>query len=136
VARRLVNDSSGSAAVDFAIVCPAFFMLLLGIFESGRVMHANNTLAHAVHEAGRYAIVYGAESDEPASASDIKALVKDKAMGLDPGKIVVPDPTFPPDNEPGSTVTIEASYPFNFMLPFTASVAVTLNAATSMVILH
>ena len=135
-ARRLVCDSSGVAAVDFALVGPAFLMLLLGIFEFGRVMHANNTLAHAVHEAGRYAMVHGADSEEPASASDIKALIKNRAIGLDPDKIVVPDPTFAPDNEPGSTVTITASYPFDFMLPFTATDAVTLNAATSMVIMH
>jgi Flp pilus assembly protein TadG len=49
----------GQALVEFAVVIPVFLALLFGILDFGRVIWANNSLAHAAREGARYAIVHG-----------------------------------------------------------------------------
>jgi hypothetical protein len=49
----------GQSMVEFAAVLPIFIMLLVGIFDFGRVIWINDTLAAAAREAARYAIVHG-----------------------------------------------------------------------------
>lgn len=51
---RLRADSTkGSAAVEFAMVAPIFFALLLGIMQAGIIFFAQFTLQNAVQDAGR-----------------------------------------------------------------------------------
>jgi TadE-like protein len=49
----------GQAMVEFALVFPVFVLLLVSIFDFGRVIWVNDTLSTAAREAGRYAIVHG-----------------------------------------------------------------------------
>lgn len=49
----------GQAMVEFALVFPIFVLLLVGIFDFGRVIWVNDTLSTAAREAARYAIVHG-----------------------------------------------------------------------------
>jgi hypothetical protein len=51
--------------VEFALIFPIFILLLVGIFDLGRVIWVNDTLATAAREAARYAIVHGAKSACP-----------------------------------------------------------------------
>jgi len=44
--------------VEFAIVAPVFFLLVLGIFELGRLVYVYNTLQGAAVDAARVAIRY------------------------------------------------------------------------------
>ena len=54
----------GQAMVEFALVIPVFILLMVGLFDFGRVIWVNDTLATASREAARYAIVHGgAESN-------------------------------------------------------------------------
>jgi Flp pilus assembly protein TadG len=52
--------------VEFAIIFPIFILLMVGMFDLGRVVWVNNTLATAAREAARYAIVHGEKSTCPA----------------------------------------------------------------------
>ena len=49
----------GQAMVEFALVIPVFILLMVGIFDLGRVIWVNDTLSTAAREATRYAIVHG-----------------------------------------------------------------------------
>ncbi len=49
----------GQSLVEFTIVIPIFLAMLFGIFDLGRVVWANNSLAQAAREGARYAIVRG-----------------------------------------------------------------------------
>jgi Flp pilus assembly protein TadG len=49
----------GQAMVEFALVIPVFILLMVGIFDLGRVVWVNDTLNTAAREAARYAIVHG-----------------------------------------------------------------------------
>ena len=55
--RRLLRDHAGAAAVEFALVVPAFLMLLIGVMELGRLMWTQNALHYAVEEAARCSAV-------------------------------------------------------------------------------
>jgi Flp pilus assembly protein TadG len=43
----------GTAAVEFALVCPALFVFLLGIYSVGSVMHCISSVRYALEETAR-----------------------------------------------------------------------------------
>lgn len=49
----------GQALVEFALVFPLFMLLLLAVFDFGRVIWVHNMVQNAAREAARYAIVHG-----------------------------------------------------------------------------
>jgi Flp pilus assembly protein TadG len=52
--RRLRADSiKGSAAIEFAMVAPVFFVLLMGTMEAGIMFFAQSTLQNAVNDTAR-----------------------------------------------------------------------------------
>lgn len=53
VVRRLARKQDGSAAVEFALVAPAFLGMLFAIMETGLMFWAGQTLETAVADAGR-----------------------------------------------------------------------------------
>ena len=50
---------SGASMLEFTLVAIPVIFILVGIFELARGMWAYNTMAHAVKEATRFAIVHG-----------------------------------------------------------------------------
>jgi hypothetical protein len=61
----------GQAMVEFALVFPIFILLMVGMFDLGRVIWVNNTLATAAREAARYAIVHGAKAPCPVGPAPV-----------------------------------------------------------------
>jgi hypothetical protein len=57
------------ALVEFALIIPVMLLLILGLFDLGRAVAQENTLAFAAREATRYAIVHG--SNHPVEADRI-----------------------------------------------------------------
>ena len=52
--RRLRTDANkGSAAVEFAMIAPIFFVLLMGTMEAGIIFFAQSTLQNAVNDTAR-----------------------------------------------------------------------------------
>ncbi len=52
--RRMRTDANkGSAALEFAFVAPAFFLLLMGTMEAGIIFFAQSSLQNAVNDAAR-----------------------------------------------------------------------------------
>jgi Flp pilus assembly protein TadG len=54
----------GQAMVEFALVIPVFILLMVGLFDFGRVIWVNDTLATAAREAVRFAIVHGGSDSQ------------------------------------------------------------------------
>jgi Flp pilus assembly protein TadG len=51
---RLKADAiKGSAAIEFALIAPVFFILLMGTIETGVIFFAQSTLQNAVNDAAR-----------------------------------------------------------------------------------
>src|SRR5688500_18998646 len=49
----------GQALVEFALVLPLFILMLVGVFDFGRIIWARNALENAAREGARFAIVHG-----------------------------------------------------------------------------
>jgi Flp pilus assembly protein TadG len=58
------SHRTGAAAVEFAIVAPIFFVLLIGSLEFGRFNVIRHTADQAAYEAARHSMVPGATADE------------------------------------------------------------------------
>ena len=79
--------------------------------DIGQGIWAHNVLAHASHEAARFAIVRGADSMSPATAGDIETFLRSRTTFLDSDSVNV-TATWTPNNSPGGTVEITATYTF------------------------
>lgn len=83
------RDQSGATAVEFALVGPVLFLLLMGCIELGVVFTANMLLKHSVYTAarsGRTGFVPTTSTQDAA----IRALVKRRAgLLMDSSKITV-----------------------------------------------
>ena len=62
--KRVPKHRRGATAVDFAIVSPIFFLLLITSFEVARLNVIRHTADNAAYEAARIAMVPGATAAE------------------------------------------------------------------------
>ncbi len=53
---------TGQGLVEFALVVPIFFLMLIGVMEMGRLLWMNHELTNGTREAARYAMVHGSEA--------------------------------------------------------------------------
>lgn len=118
---RSAAGSAGQSLLEFALTLPLLLLLTVGILDFGLAVWHHSTLAGAVREGTRYALVHGSDSSNPAgpgsasySAPDrdsaVEAVVQGYAFGMAPNRLTVsstwPDGT----NNAGSRVTVQASY--------------------------
>ena len=97
----------GVAAVEFAIVAPVFFILLMGMMEMGRALMVQQVLTNASREAARTAIV-GTASGSSVTTAAVTYATNAKVNGVT--AVVSPDPA---TAAPGSTVTVTVSVPYS-----------------------
>ena len=107
--RRSVSRSArrGTSAVEFAIIAPFLFMLLIGMMEFGRAMTVQHALTTAAREGARESILPGSTTDSS------KAMVRtylQATIGLADADIdISADPTAA---DPGDLITVSVSAPF------------------------
>ena len=129
----------GATLVEFALAWTIFFFItVVGIMDFGRGIWAYNALAHAAHEATRFAIVRGADSIVPATTTDIENFVKTQAPFLGPDLTVTTsyfDPLGNPTalNDPGNVVEVRINYNFRSLIAVMIP-PVGLTASSQMVI--
>lgn len=70
------GDRRGQSLVEFALILPVFILILVGIFDGGRLVFANHTVNNAAREGGREAIVNQ-------TVADIQARASQHAVALD-----------------------------------------------------
>lgn len=101
------NQRRGAAAVEFAIVAPAFFLVVLGVIEFTRAMMVEELLVNAAHEGARAGVLDGAQE------SDVDNAVNNylSAAGISGATTTVsPDP--PSNASYGQSVTVNVSIPY------------------------
>ena len=128
-----IADASGATAVEFALLLPVFIGIVFGLIEIGRVLYTNHSLDFAVREATRYAIVRSATSPTPATTTNIEDVVKARTTGLDPAKLAVAV-SYAPDNSPGSVVTVQVSYNYQFLIPMYLVEPISLTSSSQMIV--
>ena len=143
LARRtsLVRSDRGASLVEYAIVFVIFMTLILGIADFGRALYAYHFVSSAAREGARYAMVRGctpptsAAGPCPTAADPISVqnYVKNVPLGIDSSKLTVAT-TWIPDHKPGSTVSVQTTYTFNFVFPWVSNSTITMTSTSKMVI--
>ena len=117
-ASRFVRDSTGASAVEFAFVVPMLVALSFSAIDGGRALLTFNSVERLARDGARYASVRGSEYSSPATEVDVTNYLKGRSTGLDNAKLGV-STTWTPDNDPGSVVAVQVTYPFDtVLLPF------------------
>ena len=142
--RQRSSEHGGSSFLEFVLVGIPVIFVLFSTFEMARGMWSYHSLAFAVREGTRYAIVHGADCGTSpnsctATISQIAAVIQSAGVGLDRTALLL---TFTPNtgsaitctlsncltnntqwpptnaNSIGMTVTISANYPFQSGIAF------------------
>jgi hypothetical protein len=131
--------SRGQALVEFALVAPIFFVLLIGLIEGGRYVFYAESLNHAAREGARYAIIHGSNS-QPVSARTgppedptgelVKEAVRSAAVGFNDPGLVIPNPNWWPanNNRRGTNVTVTLQYTYSPVVPLFGDITVEAEA--------
>lgn len=87
------DNRQGATAVEFAIVAPIFFLLLLASFEFSRLNVIRHTADNAAYEAARHAMVPGATAAEAIG----KANAILRTVGARNARVTITPTTLGPD---------------------------------------
>jgi Flp pilus assembly protein TadG len=113
--QTLRRDSKGVGAVEFALIAPAFFGMLIGITALGEVYFAKADLRNAVAAGARQAAIY----PQPDKAT-IENTIKARFVRLKSGRasVTVSDATPDTNNHNFEYREITATYavPINFVI--------------------
>ena len=123
--RRLTgrHRSRGQALVEFTLVAPMLFLLILGTIEAGRFIFFYEVMNNATREGARYAIVHGSNSTCPSGppppgdvnncdlpGNNVKSAVADAALELaGVGDLIVFDPVWTNRSTPANPSPGDAS---------------------------
>lgn len=104
---RRARSRRGAAAVEFAVVAPVFFLVVLGIIEFGRMVMAQQVITNAAREGARVAVL------DSATAARVTTRVTDylAAAGVS-GATVTVTPNPPTSAGFGQPVSVRIDIPF------------------------
>jgi TadE-like protein len=101
------RNRRAAAAVEFALVAPVFFLLVLGMIEYGRMVMVQQVLTNASREGARAAVLDGAKWNE------VEALVTSYLQSGSISGATCTKPSNFDTAEFGDPITITVSVPFN-----------------------
>jgi Flp pilus assembly protein TadG len=120
----------GTALVEFAVVAPLFFLLVLGIIEFGRAMMVEALLTNAAQQGARTGALDGAQAADVTSAVNTYL-----ANGGISGATSTPTPNPPSSALPGRDVRVTVTIPYSSVswLPAPRFLSSTTLSATAVV---
>ncbi|WP_162917157.1 TadE/TadG family type IV pilus assembly protein [Dongia deserti] len=119
---RLARDQRGTAAIEFGVVAPVFFAMLLGIIDVGRYMWTLNTIQYAIDDGVRYGVV------QQKSDSEVTDWVKKSMAGLKTSTINVDV-----DSSDPTLLSVSADTTYTFLFPISAFMeTTTIDLSTQM----
>lgn len=109
--RALRQEQGGAAAVEFAIIAPMFFALLLSVIDVGRYMWTLNTIQYATDEAVRAGAI------QELSNAEIKNRVAEAVAPISSTEVAV---TVASSSD---ALTVTANSTYRFFFPISAFVS-------------
>jgi Flp pilus assembly protein TadG len=112
-----IQNEKGTAVVEFAIVAPLLFVILLGIIEFGILLYDKAMITNASREGARAGIVFN--HPNRITDAEVTAVVmnycQDHLISFDSSSSlnVVISRT---GVEPGDSLTVRVAYPFQFLV--------------------
>lgn len=79
---RILRDSKGSAAIEFAIAVPVLVTFIIGIIQTGVYLQANAGVQHALGEGARVATIFDPDTNSRPSDEDISDKITESTFGL------------------------------------------------------
>jgi Flp pilus assembly protein TadG len=114
--RRFQRDQRGTAAIEFGIIAPVFFAMLLGIVDIGRYMWTLNTIQYALDDGLRAGVVKQTEPEDVQERLDeAETRVKKALVGLDTTAVTV-EALMPT----ATTIEVTAQMTYSFMFPISS----------------
>jgi len=107
--------------------------ILLGAVGFGEALYAYHSLAEAAREATRYAVVRGANSPSPVTATQMQTYVNGILPGLNTANVTTTT-TWSPNNSPGGAVTVQVNYTYNFNIPLLPTAAISMTSTSKTII--
>jgi Flp pilus assembly protein TadG len=120
------RTEEGAAVVEFALVLPLLTLLVFGMLEFGRGYNAKLELTSAVREGARAVALAPLGTDTTTVTQLATTTTRGAAPGLTATSITVTPPT--PCTTLTGNVTVTATYPFTYSIPFFGNRSVTLTA--------
>ena len=125
--RRAGGRSSGQSMVEFAIVAPVLFLVLIAIFEFGQAYTDYIQVTNAARDGARKAIV--SRSDQNGVA-DVQSTVKSSVWSLDKNSMGISVTPGQPWTA-GQNVTVKVTYPYQISIMGLVVGSGTLSATTT-----
>jgi len=123
--RRLGGDGQGGAILEFALVGPLLFTLVLGTIDVGRMFYVRQGLEYATEQAARYYAL----NPNTASTAVTTYLQSQMPGGMGASVTVGYTDTVSCNSSPAVTCTmVAASYTFTFVAGFLGLGSKTLQA--------
>jgi len=117
--RRIFRDERGTTAVEFALTAPIFFMILLGIIETGLLTWTRAGLQHATEMAARCATL-SATTCGTTSQTQNFAVQQAFGLGIAPSVFSV--------STPACGNQVSATYTYEFITTYFGTPSLTLSA--------
>ena len=110
--RRQKRSGRCQSLVEFALIAPVFFLIVLGLFDVGYAIYAYNTVGNAARSAARVAIVNQV-------AADVEAEARRLAVSLGNDRVTV---TLDPCSTIGCSYGVTVEYDYRPVTPIIGSV--------------
>jgi Flp pilus assembly pilin Flp len=110
------QEEKGQAMVELALIMPVIILMLMGMFEFGRMFNAYFTVAHAAREGARAAAV-------GASDTNIVIRVRESAPTLMPANLQVKITPLHALRQRGSAVQVEVRYSISIITPVISAIS-------------
>ncbi len=111
IRRRVKSKRCGASTVEFAVVAPIVFLILLAVMQFAGLLMSQNVLTSAARTGGRMASLPGTDSSSAVIAAVHAELQRG---GIDPDDVSVNvTPSTLIDLEPGDEINVTVSAPIS-----------------------
>jgi Flp pilus assembly protein TadG len=134
--RALLRDGRGGAIIEFAVLAPTLFTILLGAVDVGRMFYVRQSLEYATEQAARYYMMNSTSSTSTVTTFLQCVMGGNNSTscttpgGMGPSVRVAYADTNPCNGNASVTcTTITATYTFNFIAQYLGLGSKTLRAS-------
>jgi Flp pilus assembly protein TadG len=105
--------------IEMALVLPIYFLMVYSILEMCFVLFGYCNATYASRLTARYAAVHGTGSTSACTSAQLQTMAQQFLWGAPKSGTTI-SPSWSPDNNPGSTVTVTISLVYPTAIPFSA----------------
>jgi len=128
--RRVFRDGRGVSAIEFGILAPVLFTLLLGALDFGRMFYIRQGMEYATEQAARYYMLNPSAAQSSVTQTLTAAMVGGMGSQL---SVSYADTTSCNSKSTLTCTTITVTYPFKFVAGILGQANKTLTATAQTV---